>query len=94
MEALIDTAEQGGARMMLHGFRPLVDGGDAQAAPRWRTLQKNGIRQGTFTSQQRDGVCYQHLSCDYAAARVRIPAGAEWKTALAVEVLIEEEGGY
>ena len=94
MEAVVDTAEQGGARMMLHGFRPLVDGGDAQAAPRWRILQKYGIHQGNFTSQQRDGVCYQHLSCDYAAARILIPAGAEWKTALAVEVLIEEEGGY
>ena len=93
MEAVVDTAEQGGQRMMVHGFRPLVDGGDALAAPIWRVLQKNARQLGAFTSQQRDGVCYQHLSCDYVAARVRIPAGAEWNTALAVEALVEEEGG-
>lgn len=93
LQAVVDTAESGGQRMMIHGFRPLVDCGNAQAMPIWRVLQKNQRTAGKFTRQQRDGVCYQHLSCDYAAARVMVPAGEVWRNALAVEALIETEGG-
>jgi hypothetical protein len=93
LEAVIDTAEYGGSRMMVHGFRPLVDSGNAQAMPIWRILQKYGRKNGKYSSQQRDGVCYQHLSCDYVSARIMIPAAEEWRNAVAVEALIEEEGG-
>jgi hypothetical protein len=93
LEAVIDTAEYGGSRMMVHGFRPLVDSGNAQAMPIWRILQKYGRKNGKYSSQQRDGVCYQHLSCDYVSARIKIPAAEEWRNAVAVEALIEEEGG-
>ena len=93
LRAVVDTAEFGGQRMMVHGFRPLVDCGNAQAMPIWRVLQKNQRKSGKFTSQQRDGVCYQHISCDYAAARVRIPEGEDWHHALAVEAITETEGG-
>jgi hypothetical protein len=99
LQATIDTAEFGGGRMMVHGFRPLVDCGNAQAMPIWRILQRYGRRNGKYTTQQRDGVCYQHLSCDYVAARIMIPAfendgnPTAWRNAVAVEALIEEEGG-
>ena len=93
-EAVVDTAEQGGGRMMVHGFRPLVDCGDACALPIWRVLQKNQRTAGNYSKQMRDGVCYQHISCDYVAARVKVPAGLDWHNCLAVEALIEPEGGY
>ena len=93
-EAVVDTAEQGGGRMMVHGFRPLVDCGDACALPIWRILQKNQRMAGNYTKQMRDGVCYQHISCDYVAARVKVPAGIDWHNCLAVEALVEQEGGY
>ena len=93
LQAVMDTAEHGGQRMMLHGFRPLVDSGNAQAMPIWRILQKNQRRYGKFSRQQRDGICYQHLSCDYAAARVMVPASENWNAATAVEAILETEGG-
>lgn len=93
LEAVIDTAEYGGGRMMVHGFRPLVDCGNAQAMPLWRVLQKNERHTGSYSSQQRDGICYQHFSCDYVAARIKVPAGQDWTHAVAVETVVEQEGG-
>lgn len=93
LEAVVDTAEQGGDRMMVHGLRPLVDGGAAEALPVYRTREMDARRFGAYTRQQRDGVCYQHLSTVYLAARVRIPAGKNWSRAVGVEALIEQEGG-
>ena len=94
MQAVIETAEHGGTRMMVHGFRPLVDCGNAQARPIWRILQRNQCTYGKYTPQaRRDGICYQHLSCDYVAAGVLIPEGEDWHHAVAVEGVIEEEGG-
>ena len=93
LEAVIDTAEQGGDRMMLHGMRPLVDAADAQAMPVYRSREMDARRFGTYTKQQRDGVCYQHLSTVYLASRVKVPAGATWSHAVGVEALVEAEGG-
>ena len=94
MQAMIETAEHGGARMMVHGFRPLVDCGDAQARPIWRVVQRNQRNYGKYTRQaRRDGICYHHLSCDYVAAGILIPEGEDWHHAVAVEGVIEEEGG-
>lgn len=93
LEAVIDTAEQGGDRMMLHGFRPLVDSGAAEAMPLYRSRQQDARKGGKYSKQMRDGVCYQHLSSVYLAARVRIPAGESWKAAVGVEALVEMEGG-
>lgn len=93
LEAVIDTAEQGGDRMMLHGLRPLVDSGKAEAAPLYRSRQQDTRKLGKFSKQMRDGVCYQHLSSVYMAARVRVPAGENWRNAVAVEALVEPEGG-
>ena len=100
MDALIDTAEQGGERMMLHGLRPLVDSEPTtgnqttvQAMPIYRYRQQGNRLPGIYSGQMRDGVCYQHLSCVYCAARVKIPAGTDWQHAVAVEALIEKEGG-
>ncbi len=93
MEAVIDTAEHGGDRMMVHGLRPLVDSGAAEALPVYRTREMDARRFGAYARQQRDGVCYQHLSTVYLAARVRIPAGENWSHAVGVEALVEQEGG-
>lgn len=93
LEAVIDTAEQGGDRMMLHGLRPLVDAADAQAMPVYRSREMDARRFGTYTKQQRDGVCYQHISTGYLAARVKVPAGATWSHSVGVEALVEAEGG-
>ena len=93
LEAIIDTAEQGGDRMFLHGFRPLVDSGKAEAAPLYRPRQQDARKLGKFSKQMRDGVCYQHLSSVYMAARVKVPAGENWKNAVGVEALVELEGG-
>ena len=93
LEAVIDTAEHGGTRMMLHGLRPLVDSGAAQAMPVFRNRQMDARRFGSYTAQQRDGVCYQHLSTVYLSARVKVPAGAAWSHAVGVEALVEAEGG-
>ena len=92
-EAVIDTAEQGGDRMMVHGLRPLVNSAAAQAMPLWRDRQMDARQGGEYSEQERDGVCYQHLSCNYLAARVKVPAGEEWSHAVGVEALIEKEGG-
>ena len=91
LEAVIDTAEQGGQRMMCHGFRPLVDSGAAQAMPLFRDRQQDTRRSGRATAQTRDGVCPQHLSCAYLAARVTVPAGDAWRNAVGVEAIIEKE---
>lgn len=93
LEAVIDTAEQGGDRMMIHGFRPLVDSGAAQAMPLYRNRQQDDRRGGNYSNQQRDGLCYQHLSTVYVAARVKVPAGENWRNAVGVEALVEMEGG-
>lgn len=93
LEAVIDTAEQGGERMICHGFRPLVDSGAAQAMPLYRSRQQDTRRGGEYRTQMRDGVCYQHLSTVYLAARVKVPAGESWKAAVGVEALVEMEGG-
>ena len=79
--------------MMVHGFRPLVDSADAQAMPVYRSREMDARRYGTYTKQQRDGVCYQHLSTVYLAARVKVPTGATWSHAVGVEALVEAEGG-
>ena len=92
LEAVIDTAEQGGSRMMVHGLRPLADAAAAQAMPVYRNREMDTRRYGEFTKQQRDGVCYQHLSTVYLSARIKIPAGEHWSHAVGVEALTEQEG--
>lgn len=100
LEALIDTSESGGERMMLHGLRPLVDSKPrndgsttVKAMPIYRYRQQGNRLPGIYSGQMRDGVCYQHISCVYCAARVNVPAGTDWQHAVAVEALVEKEGG-
>ena len=94
LEAVIETQEIGGDRMMVHGLRPLVDRGDARSQPIYRDRQQDIPKYGPLRSQSRDGVCYQHLSTVYLSARVVIPGGGTaWRDASGVEVLVEPEGG-
>ena len=91
LEAVLDTAESGGSRILLHGFRPLVDRGNAEAMPLFRDRQMDSHRYGSFSAQTRDGTCPQHLSTVWLRARVRIPAGAQWTHAVGCEALVEAE---
>lgn len=94
LEAVIETQEIGGDRIMVHGLRPLVDRGDAKSLPIYRTRQEEQPKYGPLREQSRDGVCYQHLSTNYLSARVVIPAGGTaWRDAHGVEALTEIEGG-
>ena len=93
MEAVIDTAEMGGERMLIHGIRPLVDRGDAQALPFYRDREAAIPKFGEYRRQSRDGVCYCHRSTAYCSARVMIPEGESWKNAIGCEILYELEGG-
>ena len=94
LEAILETQEIGGERMMVHGLRPLVDRGDARACPIYRVRQSQQPKYGPLREQSRDGVCYQHLSTNYLAARIVIPGGGEtWRDAHGVEALVEPEGG-
>lgn len=93
-EAIIETGEFGGQRMMLHGLRPLVDSAEARAAPLYRSRQMDAMRAAApETRQNREGICHQHISAAYFAARIRIPQNSEWTHAVGVEALYEEEGG-
>jgi len=93
LAATLETAEFGGERVMLHGLRPLVDRGDAVAGPLYRDRQRDERRGLDPTPQERDGVCYHHLSTVYIAAHVEIPAGDDFVHAVGVEALYEPEGG-
>lgn len=93
LEAVLDTAESGGSRIMLHGIRPLVDRGNAEVMPIFRDRQMDMPRYGSFAGQSRDGLCHQHLSSVYFRARVRIPQGEPWLHAVGCELFAEAEGG-
>ena len=93
LEAIVTTSEIGGDRMMVHGLRPIVDCGNAQAAPIYRSREMDLQKVGKLTKQQRDGVCYQHVSTVYLSAQVVIPAGIVWNSVVGVEALVEPEGG-
>lgn len=92
-EAVVDTGEIGGRRLMIHGLRPLVDRDDSVAYPIYRDRQAVQRKFGREVAQSRDGVCYQHQSTSYFAARVRVPAGESWKNMVGVEAFTEDEGG-
>ena len=92
--AVIDTAETGGRRMMIHGIRPLVEGAKAEAAVLHRDFTHEQVMERACAPvSAMDGVAYTHISTRYARARVSIPAGVAWKFAMGCEMLMEEEGG-
>lgn len=94
IDALIDTAETGGARMMVHGARALIDGTEAQATIVYRDFQKNLILEKNCSPPARlDGVSRCHISTRYARVRVAIPGGTPWVSATGVELYVEGEGG-
>ena len=93
LEATLTTPEFGGDRIMVHGLRPLVDCGSAEALPVYRTRQMDHQDFGEYAPQSRDGICYQHISTVYLTSQVRIPAGEAWRHAVGVEMYIEPEGG-
>jgi hypothetical protein len=93
MEATIETAETGGARMLVHGIRPLVDGAKASASLLYRDFQYQTCREAVCSPQSPfDGVAYTHVSTRYGRARIIIPAGETWSHAVGCDVLTEKEG--
>ncbi len=91
--ATIDTAESGGKRIMVHGIRPLVDGGKAETSVLYRDfIHQKEVEIPCSPVSARDGIAYTHISTRYIRARVTIPAGSSWNFALGCEVLAEEEG--
>lgn len=95
LEAVLDTQESGGQRMLVHGFRPLVNGeATPTAALVSRDLQHAVQTVGaSATPEAFDGIAYTTASTRYAAARVTVPAATSWRNALAVEMLYDLEGG-
>lgn len=91
LPASLDTAEHGGDRMMLHGLCPLVDDGAVFAMPLYRGRRMDARRAGPCTAAGRDGVCPQHVSAVWMAARVQMPEGGSWSRAWGVEALVEKE---
>ena len=94
MEALLETSEIGGKRMMLHGIRPLVDGGNiATASMVYRNFQhETPTAKACDTPSRFNGVCYSHVSTRYVRARVHIPYGRSWTHAVGCDFLSEDEG--
>lgn len=94
MEATIDTEETGGKRMMVHGIRPLVDGGNkAEAAILYRDFQHaRPVMVECDKPSKFNGVCYTHVSTRYARGRVIMRYGTTWTHAIGCDVLTEEEG--
>lgn len=98
LEAMIETAETGGQRMMIHGVRPLVDGElNNNALPKVEILHRDHQHAAAATRpcsgvSPYDGLAYARVSARYARARVRIPAGGTWRRALGCDFLIEQEG--
>ncbi len=92
--AVIETAERGGARMMVHGARPVVDSLEYAVFVRARDFQRDTPTDRLCSvPSARDGVCRCHISTRYARARVAIPGGMPWTYAVGVDLYFEEEGG-
>ncbi len=93
MAAIIETAEAGGSRMMVHGVRPIIDGAAAGVSLYWRDfLSQIPTETQCAPVSAFDGVNYTHQSARYARARIKIPAGASWTFAQGCDLIIEEEG--
>ena len=90
-EAVALCREHGAGRVMLHGFRPHADCARAELMPLFRTRLMDERRAGTWSSPNREGLCPQHLSARWFSARMRIPAGQNWRHATGVEAVCEEE---
>ena len=92
LEALLESAEHGAGRVMLHGFRPHADCASAELMPLFRTRLMDARRAGAWSSPGREGLCPQHLSARWFSARMRIPPGQNWRHVTGVEAVFEEEG--
>ena len=79
LEALLESAEHGAGRVFLHGFRPHADCAFAELMPLFRTRLMDARRAGAWSSPSREGLCPQHVSARWFSARMRIPAGQNWR---------------
>lgn len=91
--AMLETAEQGGQRIFIHGARPLIDGAEASTTILYRDFQKDIAQSKQCSEPSRlDGISYTRISSRYARARVAIPA-TDWSHATGVELFYSQEGG-
>lgn len=92
-QAMLETAEQGGQRIFVHGARPLVDGAEATTTILYRDFQKDIAQTRQCSEPSRlDGISHTRISTRYARARVAIPA-TDWAHAIGVEIYYSQEGG-
>jgi hypothetical protein len=95
LEAIIDTAEQGGdgRRLFVRGFRPVTDA----AAVYGSVLSRETAQAQPATSVESlvnaVGSCPQRVSARYARGRIRIPSGTAWTFAAGIEPDVTLEGG-
>ena len=91
LEALMESTEHSAGRALLHGFRPHADSALAEVMPLYRSRLAEPRRPGRWARPDRDGFCPQHLSARWFSARMRIPAGQNWRHATGVEAVYEGE---
>jgi len=92
LEALLESTEHSAGRVFLHGFRPHADSAVAEVMPLFRTRLMDVRRAGPWSRPDREGLCPQRLSARWLCARMRIPAGQNWRHATGVEAVYEGEG--
>lgn len=81
-----DIEHYPGRRAFVDWVRPLVDGATStvQVASRARTSESSSF--GAVASQERDGACRVRAEGRYHQYRVNIAAGADWESAIGVDV--------
>jgi hypothetical protein len=95
LEAILDTAEQGGdfnRISMKKGMRPDTDAPVVFGSVGMRENLQSPVVYSAETAVNAQGVCPTRISTRYARMRIRIPAGTAWTFATAVEPMIGQEG--
>jgi hypothetical protein len=95
LEAIIDTAEQGGdgRRLFVRGFRPVTDATTVYGSVLSRETAQAQSATSVESLVDAVGFCPQRVSARYARGRIRVPAGTAWTFAAGIEPDVTLEGG-
>jgi hypothetical protein len=95
LEAVIDTAEQGGdgRRLFVRGFRPVTDAATVYGSVLSRETAQVQPATSVESLVNAVGACPQRVSARYARGRIRIPTGTAWTFAAGIEPDVTLEGG-
>ena len=96
-EATIETGDFQifpGSNSHVSGILPMVENatGDTRAAVLSRTKQGAALSASSSTTEGEDGFCPQKTDARFVAARMVIPAGADWDNASAVHIQARKSG--